>query len=566
MVPNFDFQEVAQLRQRGDSWRKIGAQYGVSHSTVLRWFTKQRNALVKYQPPVRTYRTPVKTEFMTNAGESEDKPFISKLNHDKWCNTYAAEYQSWTRPYLTQMSKSLWTDKRKLNFYHRGSGKSLRAISLFTRWILEKREPLLVLVDGPSNKFTMFDTVKSIITSELVMQDYGNPFKSINQNKAIILLKNHLKPSITRDPVLRIASRGENIIGSHPRWIHLEDLIQEQFRAHETQERLLKWFDRVVNFCATHEQFKETRITGTGTRKDRKDFYAHLQEKHRFPVHVTPAVKLKSGRWPTTEDITYTTDATKINTSIGKFITMRCPSWPLARLLIKKVEQPVEFRCEMQNDPVDPMGNYFDKAEWAEVDWKFTNESQFVIALDPAFGLSKGADNTAIIVLARAAPRQYIVVHVYAQQTKHINDALDVIYEKFNKYSGVLRTVCEANFAQKVLVVDRLNETLNFPVAPFLNKGNKILRIQGTLKDAFASKRITVWRDTIGKNLLYDEYISFLPEPSTPGRHDDCLDALQMCFETWSQLDQRVSRRAPRTVGERTFNPRTTHSDRRDRR
>ncbi|MCK5609936.1 hypothetical protein KAR91_49140 [Candidatus Pacearchaeota archaeon] len=567
MVPNFDFQEVAQMRQRGDSWRKVGEHYDCAHTTVMKWFSKQQNMLVEFKQPSRAYRQPVRTTMQGNGERPDDEPYISNLNHDQWCKKYAPQFNEWKNlPYLTNMSKSLWQDKRKLNFYQRGAGKSFRAISIFARWILEKREPLLVLVDGPSNKFTMFYSIKEIITSDLVVQDYGEPYTSINANKSIILIKPHLKPSPTRDPVLRIASRGENIIGSHPRWIHMEDLIQAQFKSTETQEGLFRWFDQVVKLCATHERGKETRITGTGTRKDRKDFYEHLIRKHRFPVSIVPALKLKSGRWPTNKDITYTKDSAKINVNVGKFKTIKCPNWPLAALLLKKIEDPVAFRTEMQNDPVDPMGNYFEKDEWSEVSWDYTDESQFVISLDPAFGQSKGADNTAIIVLARAAPRQYVVVHVFAQQTKHINDALDVIYEKFNKYSGVLRTICEANFAQKVLVVDRLNDVLNFPVAPFLNKGNKILRIQGTLKDAFASRRITVWRDAVGKSLLYDEYLSFMPQPSTAGRHDDCLDALQMGFETWSKLDGQITRRKAFTMGAYSDSKRTTQRQRRDRR
>jgi len=66
------------------------------------------------------------------------------------------------------------------------------------------------------------------------------------------------------DPLFRIASRGAEIIGSHPYWIHLEDLVQEPFRSEESNTAMIEWFEGVLEYCAQFEEGKETRITLTG--------------------------------------------------------------------------------------------------------------------------------------------------------------------------------------------------------------------------------------------------------------------------------------------------------------
>ncbi|KKK90121.1 hypothetical protein LCGC14_2726270, partial [marine sediment metagenome] len=187
--------------------------------------------------------------------------------------------------------------------------------------------------------------------------------------------------------------------------------------------------------------------------------------------------------------------------------------------------------------------NWFDRKHWTEVAWVRDNDSKFVISIDPAFGKSKSADNTAIVVTTKAGPKQYIIVEVYAEKVTSIAKPLLAIW---GRYPGTLAVVCEANYLQKIFVVDQLNKQLPFVIRPFYSKGDKIMRIQ-SLNDPFASNTLTIWNKAVGKDDLLDEYISFVPKDSTADRKDDRLDASHMGYETWVRMEGSVKPTSFRT-------------------
>jgi len=187
----------------------------------------------------------------------------------------------------------------------------------------------------------------------------------------------------------------------------------------------------------------------------------------------------------------------------------------------------------MQNEPVDPDGNWFERKDWTEVEWKHDVHSQYVIAIDPAFGKSQSADNTAIVVMTKIPPKQYIIVEVFADKVTSLARILMSIWER---YPNTLRVVCESNYLQKIFVVDQLNKKLPFVISPFYSRGDKIMRIQ-SLHDPFAGRSITVWKNCIGKQGLFDEYLEFIPKESTATRKDDRLDATHMGYETWVRME-----------------------------
>lgn len=493
------------------SWRGIARYYNISHPAPYLWYNSHcKKTLKKFS-----------------------HPYISELNANDWAAYYAG--YTWKTAYLDKLTKLLLESLRQLIFLPRGTGKSLRSVSVLSEFVLEEREPVVVITSGPASKIRLFDEFRLILNSERIRHDYGEIFSSFDSNKCTVKLKPELKLYSSLDPVLRVCSRNADIIGSHAKWYHLEDIVQEEFRSDESNEALIRWFEDVISWCATHEEGKETKITSTGTRKSKKDFYNHLIKKLRYPVYTRKALKLLSGIYPSESDITYSKGGlVTIDMTKGTYEDIGCPNWPLSKLLIEKIKKPASFRTNMQNEPVDPSGNYFKAKNFKIVKWKRTDESQFVIAVDPAFGKTESADNTAIIVMARDKdrPNRYIIVEVFAAKIQDIKPFLEDIYYRWSP--GIVSVIMEANYLQKIFVVDVLNKALPFAVGPFYSKGDKILRIQ-SLSDPFVSK-IRIWDECEGSEGLYDEYIAFIPQPSTASRKDDRLDSTQMAYETWVRI------------------------------
>ena len=463
--------------------------------------------------------------------------YISKLNDYEWGVKYCES--SWDSEYLKTLSNKLSNNHRVMCFLPRGTGKSTAIVGLIARSILECRLPVLLITSSNNSKTRLFNAIKRVIRSEAVLKDYGNPFQNIKAGfYCEFILKDEFIIGGVIDPVLKIAGRGEDIIGMHPRWIHMEDIIQEEYKSDESNENLFNWYQGVVAFCATHEEGKETRITSTGTRKSKKDFYHLLNKKLGYPIYTTKAIELLTGDYPSFEDYTPAINdiAEDIIVDKGTYKTIDCPGLPLKSILIAKVTMPEYFRTQLQNEPVDPEGNYFQAKHWHEVEWKPTTDTQYVIAVDPAFGKSDSADNTAIIVMARdrTIRNHFVIVEIFAERIGYekIGTTLRAIYDR---HPNTVRVVCESVFAQKILIIDKLNLVLPFTVYGFKSKGNKIMRIQ-SLSDPFMSKRITIWNKAVGRGQLFDEFQSYLPKPSTASRKDDALDATHMAYETWVRI------------------------------
>jgi len=238
----------------------------------------------------------------------------------------------------------------------------------------------------------------------------------------------------------------------------------------------------------------------------------------------------------------------QIDVSKGTYEHIGCPKWPITRLLIEKILKPLEFRTQMQNEPIDPFGNYFSINMYNETSWDFDKNAQVVIAIDPAFGKSAGSDNTAIAILARHKhrPRSFILVEMFAGKIKSLTKTLKHIYDQYS-HCQILKVVCEANYLQKIFVIDKLNKQLPFTVAPFYNKGEKILRIQ-SLHDPMVSKQLMIWEKAPGKEAFKEELLGWIPRPSTTSRKDDRLDALQMCYEEFVRIAGNIMPRSGKTT------------------
>ena len=518
------------MLQEGVTQKQIAENLGTTYGALRSWMSKNRKRY-GVLPNMIGHQTHV------DKGPLPDV-YVSSLTHNEWSKKYCIH--SWETDYIDEMTIKLWNNYRIMVFLPRGTGKSFRVISLVCRYILEVRKPVLIITSARNSKIRLYNGIRNILTSEVVMNDYGNPFKAYaGGNHCTILLKDEHIQDADIDPVLKVASRYEDIIGSHPTWIHLEDIIQEEFKSDESNDGLLNWYKGVVSFCATHEEGKETRITATGTRKAKKDFYHYLEEDLKYPNFTLKAIKKIEGEYPSIEDVIEHPNGTQnITLDKGVYEHIGCPSLPLEAILLTKVLMPTYFRTQLQNEPVDPEGNYFQAKHWYEKDWKYSPDSQFIIAIDPAFGKSTASDNTAIIVMAREKNKkgQYIIVEVFAERIGYekIVDVLKAIHDRYP--NSVVKVVCEQNFLQKILIIDKLNQQLPFEVSPFTSKGEKIMRIQ-SLADPFMSRRISIWNQAPGRGHLFDEFCAFIPKPSTASRKDDALDATHMAYESWVRME-----------------------------
>ncbi|GAF77872.1 unnamed protein product, partial [marine sediment metagenome] len=271
----------------------------------------------------------------------------------------------------------------------------------------------------------------------------------------------------------------------------------------------------------------------------------------KYPDYTHKALELLEGIFPTNEDITYHDDGRiEIDITKGSFKHLDCPNWPLSKLLIEKILKPLEFRTQMQNEPIDPFGNYFSNKMWNEVEYAANKYTSIVISIDPAFGKGKDSDNTAICVMAKQGTRSFVVLEMFAGKIMSLRKTLYEIWSKYNK-SQIVKVVCEANFLQKIFVVDKLNKELPFTVAPFFSKGEKVLRIQ-SLHDPMVSKQIMIATDCLGKEQFKEEMLAWIPKASTTYRKDDRLDATQMAYETFIRLIGGAKPRSGKTSS--TFN------------
>lgn len=537
----YDFDEILQLRKKKKSWRDIAVYYSVTHPSPLRWFQRKKTENQKH------ILTSVSKQIVKTIIAPAFVPYISPLSHDEWAEKYCHHY--WKTDYLTEMSDHLWEDFRVLCTIPREHGKSLRSAVLFARYILEIALPLLVITGGPANQRRIWNRVRFFLRSPAILKDYPQAhFLQINgQTKEITWNDKYLGPRyLGLDPLFRIASRGAEIVGSHPYWIHLEDLVQEMFRSEESNTAMIDWFEGIIEFCAQFEEGKETRITLTGTRKEVGDFYEYLIVNLNYPTYLKAAIELIDGNWPTIQDIKKLEGGRyEVDTSKGTYKTLECPGWPVKHLLYKLLTTPVKFQAEMQNDPLPAGGKYFDPTAIQYWDGSLpARTSMLFMYCDPAFGKQKSADFVAIIVIAwdKGNNRFYVLEH-FLRKNMNFDDIVTNykdIHAKylrlgfFFEYLGTETNFWQAWYQQQLL-------KMAIPVIGVDNQQNKHERIQ-SLRPYFSVGMIYMCKENPYYSEAFNQYIHYDCTDSTATRKDDFLDALQGAIiaihlgteETWA--------------------------------
>ena len=295
VLPKYDFDEITEFRLNGKTWRQISDYYGVKHPAVMNWYKREKLRRAQLQSgPERVLGKRIKQNFQDTGhvsrlrnnssapppntpGRHKLSPtnYISPLSNDEWIVKYCGRGYDWELDYLTEMRDFLWDNHRGLCLEPRGHGKTQSIIALFVRHILEKRTPILNINAGSGNSRRIFKEVKRFLESEQIRLDYGDVIESANKTTMEIVLKPELSTG-SPDPNLKCVGRGGEVIGLHPAWIHLEDIIQEEFKNDESNDDLITWYNEVVNYLAV----EDTKITVTGTRKSLADFYSWICHTH----------------------------------------------------------------------------------------------------------------------------------------------------------------------------------------------------------------------------------------------------------------------------------------------
>jgi predicted phage terminase large subunit-like protein len=218
--------------------------------------------------------------------------------------------------------------------------------------------------------------------------------------------------------------------------------------------------------------------------------------------------------------------------------------WDYYTLMIKREEDPVAFRSEYQNDPLDPGTLMFDPEQFHYWDQKHStveellkelgNGVTFYGACDPSLGNnSTRGDYSAIIILAWHQTTKALYVIVADIQRRQPDQLVrDII--GYHKRFQCVRFGIEAN-ANQSLFIPRIEDAakenqLFIKIEPITNSKQKASRIHELQP---LTKNGTIQFCKAHKTLL-EQLIDF-PQ----GRHDDGPDALQMAVALSERLNRR---------------------------
>ena len=290
-----------------------------------------------------------------------------------------------------------------------------------------------------------------------------------------------------------------DIIGWHGDLVILDDVIQED-APRDLRVRLKKqdWFDETLLGCVD----PNTKVWVIGTRKSNEDLYKHIMDKPGTVVSIKRAIidePQKKVLWPEKR--------------------------PLKWLQMKRDQMgSFKFSREFQNQPVSAEGGIL-KREWLmehhRLPYKRFDGITYM-GVDPAIGVKKTADYTAIATIKRYDNKMYLVDLIRGRwnflQTKHH------IQQQYLAHKPV-QIGLEANFFQRAISQDIMNSTM-IPIVEVKHMRDKVERILSTVGYYAESGKLSINSSLNLKDPFYGEYLDF-PE----AEHDDLLDAVATCIE-----------------------------------
>ena len=295
--------------------------------------------------------------------------------------------------------------------------------------------------------------------------------------------------------------------GKHPKWMHFEDVLQEEAVSEDTAERvrnkLNSTFLKMLN--------KFSKFTLTLTRYGIGDLYEYLESTRKMPIVRYEALNVDTGEW------------------------LEHPNFTKEMLEEMRRRDITSFETEMNNNPIPSTGVYFDRSDWKSVDilpYDFYNQAQYYITIDPARGMSQEADRTAILVHGLMHGKDYIV----DGQIDRIDDEkiLSFVISYIQKYKRINYVIGEKIMAQNSWLMSKLENIPYFIPFTQTSVNAKYSRIDA-LKPLFKRGLIVIYAHVEFYDILYNEYLQYNSKPSTPTRKDDGLDSLSMGIQTFGQ-------------------------------
>ena len=539
MSITYDFEEAFLLKETDKKngtkeWTNVelAKRYGyASHSGFTRKYNRDLG-FVK-QAVTKQYKPKQKTP------EKDPQNFSIKkgINRKYSVHDFATEIcgYDWDKEYITEMRdfqmETFTKQLERIILEPRDTGKTNTSISVSAYIIAEYTLPQLTIT-GHGLKDILFDEIRNIVESPPFINRYGSPIAKFNSIKGDMKLFPEYRQPRWKDPTLSIKGRGSWIVGRHPRITWFEDIIQEPFRSDESNQKLERWYNRVVKYLGQAKG-------GTGTRKDPDDFYNFLFKKKNFTYLKRSALKLLSGKYPEWNDIQYETivigedeqqQITGIPMDYGKYWFLDCPNFTLERLLIERADDPIGFEAEKNNNPISETGFYFKNTMYIErdyIDLDYGSRNAYVIT-DPAFGKSKSASDSVVQVWG-ILNNTYILRDMLVGKYGTTGFSENVI-DMSDDYQA-RETHLEDNFAQITTRFDDESELMKIPgVQVFESKGNKHDRIMAML-GPFSRHKILVDSRCRFKDKLREQMMNYAPHKKGSW---DILDCTSTAIERLS--------------------------------
>ena len=356
----------------------------------------------------------------------------------------------------------------------------------------------------------------------------------------------HLKRTTTRrEPSFMTAGVGSAIIGYHPNYAILDDIIEDMTSGIMRGDKLKDWVRKVL-FPMEPEQ-----IYIIGTRKGPDDIYQFFKDMKIFDLSTRSALS----RIPRYEVKVGEDDKMQV-VLLEKLTPLEQGElvyWPekyslLDLLKIREIIGAEAFSGEYQNDPIPTSGQTFEN-EWLEYyDYNtFINSPQFAAStlytvLDPA-GSSERSDYNALVTLAFYGTKIYIIEVKYGHwKPLEIIKQIKQTYVRWRKPFGKYPTTVgvEAEFMQGILIDLARAKGLHYvpfqELYPGRTAGSKKARLN-SLASPFSLHSVLISEGMLGIEEFKKEFLLYDPEKLTRQSRNrdrvrwDVLDALQQCIQ-----------------------------------
>lgn len=307
------------------------------------------------------------------------------------------------------------------------------------------------------------------------------------------------RPSNLKDPTLTVTGLGGGIEGVRLTLAILDDVIDITSMTSEAERRrAIEWYAHTLR----PRMEPQGRVLVVGTPWHPDDLYAALHTSPAFKQLRHEAIK-QDGQplWPSRFSLSRLTE---IRADVGE-------------LAFKQ-----KFLCS----PQAITGNLL-KAEWLHywdpaADPPDVEDLEIRMGVDPAISQKDSADDSAIVTCGYdRSGRKVYEMDTWAEKVD-FPELLQMIIRKA-EYWHPTKIMVEEN-AYQASIRQALAKTSNLPIVGVKTHKDKVTRMLA-LSPHFEAGRLLLKRTNIK---LVSQYLDF-----PHGRHDDTLDALELCVHDW---------------------------------